>query len=564
MNPKLKSIREMAVVVLGVLGINLSDDDKKNDKNVFSKLSTKEGKLELSQEQRDLVSSAFESMGEDFMEKFESSFIAAQQAIEHADSEEKIRTDAEKNAETKYNDLLEAAKKDFNTKLESITTKMTDDFNQKLKALGDLPTKEKVETIEKEVMENAGKKVYKIEATHMHNDIAMKMLTGMSYPTATTIDTAALKAEFGAIVTQDKDFIMKKLVQPTVSEKYMTTKMSGEIWAASEASVTSVVQQFSNKYTPLGAGKVTPIKIYNRHHKINISFVPSEILGTWVASMYDSGLSPKDMPITKFMIDLVLEKAAEDRELILIGKGEYVELNQLNINTNDPGQATGGSMDGFMTILRKEYENANTKVNFINLGILSDTNVVDKFKDFIKGIKNSIFKGKPTNVFVSEDLYGMYKNRYQELFPATKNIDSNDDKLNFTQKTLAQLPSMAGLTSFFTTTKENFIRLIDKNVGSSNVSLQEVDYEVKIFAEWWEAVGFAVAEMIWAYIDPLWVLDGYAKKNDASKLLVKMLIDAGCTGVNANKLAAYKTAIAAADEITSLTQLQGIVTAANA
>jgi len=123
---------------------------------------------------------------------------------------------------------------------------------------------------------------------------------------------------------------------------------------------------------------------------------------------------------------------------------------------------------------------------------------------------------------------------------------------------------MAGFNHFFTTPKDNFIRLGHKNKAASKIWLQAVDYDVKVFAEWWESVGFAIQEAIFVCIDALQVIDAYAKASDASKLRLYMLSDAGCTGALLAKLDAYKAAIAAQSAIASLAALQSIIDSVNA
>ena len=129
---------------------------------------------------------------------------------------------------------------------------------------------------------------------------------------------------------------------------------------------------------------------------------------------------------------------------------------------------------------------------------------------------------------------------------------------------LQPLPSMATSNHFFCTPQDNFIHLRHKNAGASKVWMQAEDYDVKVFAEWWESVGFAFEEAIFAYIDALQVIDGYAKAESATALKIYMLEDAGVTGALEANLAAYKVAIAAEDGgIATLAALQAIVDAVN-
>lgn len=408
-------------------------------------------------------------------------------------------------------------------------------------------------------------KSYSINQKLYHNKVAAAELGYQPAPYLTdpSISVTDLKTEFGNYYVGSQRDIIRGLYAKTETMNYMTTKMTDEsVWRASHEVITSVVQQFSSKWTPLGSTSFTPIEITMRRHKINVPITPADIIDSWIAFLYDEQLEPKDMPITKYIIEkMIMPQAESDRELKLIGKGEFTALG--TVSTNDAGQATGKGMDGFMTILRKLYEDTDNKVNWVKLGVITASNVIDKMNTFADAIPE-LLGSTPMNTFMSVQMRKLYKRTYQATYPNTKEVDKNDEMIDFSNLTIKALPSMSMLNSFFATTKENFIRLRGKNDGASRMWMQAQDYDVKVFAEWKEAVGFAVQEAITAYIDPLWVLNGYAVKNDASKLQIYMLTDAGATSVDATKLAAYKTAIAAADSITTLTALQTIITTVNA
>jgi len=87
---------------------------------------------------------------------------------------------------------------------------------------------------------------------------------------------------------------------------------------------------------------------------------------------------------------------------------------------------------------------------------------------------------------------------------------------------------------------------------------------VKVFAEWWEAVGFAIQEALYVYIDALSLINEYRAADDATNLTTYMLEDAGCTAVSSAKLAGYKAAVAAATADYTATTLQTMVTTVNA
>lgn len=398
-----------------------------------------------------------------------------------------------------------------------------------------------------------------------HNKLWEAGEKGMMLPMAAdSIDITDLKTEFGVYIKGEKRNIIKKLTAKTETMQYMTTvRTDDSIWRASQSSISHVMQQFVSAWTPLGKATFTPISITQRHHKINVPVTPADVIGSWLGELYDQSLTPMQMPLVKYVLDLIIDKAMEDRELLQVMTGEFVEIPEKPAS-GTTGQDPEKAVDGLLTILRKEYEDADTTVHFVNLeGPITEANVVDKMKLFRRSLPREL-RRKPMDLLISDDLRGLYKDAYQTLFPNTKNEDSNKETLDHSLIRLAPVASLSGLNSFFVTPKDNLILLKGKNEAASVFRMQESDYDVKIFSEHSEAYGFAIKEAIVAYIDPIWVVDGYAKASDASKLLIKMLTDAGAEDVDATKLASYKTAIAAADGIADLAALQTIIDAVNA
>jgi hypothetical protein len=405
---------------------------------------------------------------------------------------------------------------------------------------------------------------FKPDMTLVHNRMWKAQNEGMMVPSAEdTMVIDSIKTEFGKYVAGQKKNIIRKLTAKTETMQYMTTVQTADsIWKAAYASMSHVVQQFAAAWTPLGKATFTPIAIHQRGHKINVPLTPAEVIDTWLGHLYDEGKSPEQMPLVPFIIDMIIEKAFEDREMLQVMTGEYEEITERPAD-GTPGQVTEKSVDGLLTILRKQYEDPDTKVHFVALGEITEANVVDKMKQFRKSLPRELVR-KPMDMLLSDDLRGMYKDAYQTLYPNTKNEDANNERLDHSQIRLAPVASLSGLKSFLVTPKDNLILLRDKNDVASKFRLDTLHYTVFIYSEWREAYGIAVQEATVAYIDPIWVVDYYAKKNDASKLLIRMLTDAGCDDVNAAKLAGYKTAIAAATGVADLAALQTIVDTVNA
>jgi len=346
-------------------------------------------------------------------------------------------------------------------------------------------------------------KKFKINHKLFHNHAAYEYLEhGRALPVAgDTIDVDDLQTEFGAYTQQTKRDIMLSLTQKTKSMEYMTTKMAQDNWKAAHGTITSVVQQFTPKWTPLGTGRFTPLEITNRQHKINVPITPADVLHSWVAFLYDERLEPQQMPIVKYIIEnLIIPKVADDRELKLIGKGDYSALDWSGVSDGDAGQATGSGMDGFCTILEDLKSAGDTDVNWLLDGVtLTSNNIIDQVNDFVDGI-DEVYQGKDMKIFCDLTRYKMYKRAYRDLYGSENYSSEFSDIIDFSNNRLTPLPSMAGKAILFATPKENFIRLRHLNEGTSKIYMQAYNYDVKVFAEYWEAVGFGIKEAIFAYV----------------------------------------------------------------
>lgn len=325
-----------------------------------------------------------------------------------------------------------------------------------------------------------------------------------------TINIDELYSEFGTYLSAQgaKLEILLKLVQKTESQNYMTTKMAITEWRASEGLITSVVQQFVAKWTPLGKSTFKPLTIKNRRHKINLPITPDEINDSWLSYLYDEGVTVDKMPVTRYIIEQLLRPRIEqDIELLMIATGEYTELGE--VSEGDAGQATGKSMDGYVTILTQQKAlGAGSDMNFFTLvdgaTELTKDNIVDQIEAYADWVEETapMYAKVGMNIFIDPNLYKWFKRGYRELYPTSKNEDKNQDKPDFSNLTFVPLAAMRGTGVFFSTPKDNFIRLIHKNQagGATKLYMQVDNYTVKVFGEFWLGVGFALAELVFGYV----------------------------------------------------------------
>ena len=312
---------------------------------------------------------------------------------------------------------------------------------------------------------------------------------------AETISLQDLKTAFGTYIGTNQKDILRLLTQPTVSEKYMTTVASQDlVHRASKAVIDDLVQGFQKTWTPKGKAKFTPNEIPQRRHKIDLSFYPDEIMETWLGFLGDEATDRKAWPITRYIIEqLILPKVLDNRELKLIGTGDYAPP------VDGTAQAVGLSMDGFCTILKDKHTAGNSNINFVALEALTEENIFDQVEHFGKNV-DALYLDLSMNVFLSRKWYAAYHRKRRDLHGMDTNYTGMKDVIEGTNLTLVPLPSMTGENIVFTTPKENFIRLINRNNGASNITVESIDRQIKVFADWYESVGFGIEEAVFASV----------------------------------------------------------------
>lgn len=508
----MKEFGKLKSIVLRQLG---RDDFEKNT----------DGRYILTEKDKEALGSTF---APDFIEKFEQGLDvevalveqekAANATIEQlkADNGAKIVDMEQKvNAATERANKLEAEKKALQETVSVLSASKGDDDPDVIVHNNHQP---------------AGKTAWlgiKPNMKHFHNQMITEAMAGntakfmtasrtdfssTTQPGATgnTINTDELYNEFGTYLsnsTAKLDIIMK-LVPVTESMNYMTPKRAITEWRGSAAVIDSVVQQFVAKWTPLGTSTFTPLTIVNRRHKVNLPITPDDINDSWLSWLYKEEMTVDQMPITRFIIEQLLRPRIDtDIETLMIATGVYETLGP--VSEGQAGQETGKNMDGYVTILRNEYANPATKMNFFDLSTINETsvdedNIVDvmeKYVDWVEAVA-PLYAKKGMNLFIDPVLYKKYKRKYRELYPTSKNEDKNDDAPDFSKITFVPLEAMRNTGVFFATPEMNFIKLehANKAGGETKLFMQVDNYTVKIFAEFWLAVGFMLAELVFAYV----------------------------------------------------------------
>lgn len=465
-------------VVLSVLGISAFAKDK-SGKSVL--LSAQEEEL------KGKYGDKFLEVFKKDLAEFEKDGKAAEEAITD-EVRAQLEADRDKNAK---------ALKEAQEKIKALDAKIAEKDAEIAKLA-------KEETTDAGIKVEGGvdmTKKFKPDMSLAHNKYLDAAFKGAAYSGNSTIETTELQKEFGKYVSSERIELIKGLLGTTESTKYMSTVVTDKVEIrAQQAAIDSVLQQFVPKWTPKGKSKFTPLTIKNYKCKINVPITPSDIMEDILGYLYDENLKPEDMPVVKYILhQLIFPKLDEEREIAL-AIGEFKETTA----TNDGDSATDANdvMDGYVTQLKKFKKAGNDTITWLLDGEkLDDAKLIEQIDKAVDQVA-PLYKRKNMFIHADPELVTRYSKAYRKVYPWLKNEDGEKIKVDFSRFTFAPLEGMRGTGAFFITPKENFKHLRSKDPQNTKIWMQGENYDVKIFAEWWEAVGFWLAEAIFAYLPP--------------------------------------------------------------
>jgi hypothetical protein len=466
-----KSFKQLLAMVLSKFGIDA--------------LPKKDGKSALTDEMKAKLTADY---GEKFVSKFESE-LAEMNEEGDVPNDAEIKTLKDQLADMKAQfEKAEQDKQTLQGKVDTLSIKPEDD--------------------EPEVIPvgNAGKRpAFKPNMAYMHNkviDAYFRGDTSMMYSGSDTINTSELQADFGKYITGIKLDIYKQLTTGLTITRYMTPITTDKTeWRAMQSIITSVLQQFTPKWTPLGNSKFTPLTIKNYFHKVNFPITPSDIIDQYIGYMYNETVTPDQMPIVKFIIDqLLLPKLLEDIETAFV-HAKFVEFNPTEDGETPPADSSLQSMDGVLTIL-KAKKAGSSKITWLADGVtLTRENIVDEMEKSLDNIA-PLYRKKKMLIHADPDLIKLYSRAYRDKYPQTKNEDGEKVRVDFTNFSFVPVEGAIATGAFWLTPKENWIHLLSRNPNEARIFMQLQNYNVKVFMEFRMSTGFAIEEAIFAYLPP--------------------------------------------------------------
>jgi len=262
-------------------------------------------------------------------------------------------------------------------------------------------------------------------------------------------------------------------------------KIRGE-FATVNSVMGHVVQQFTPTWTEMADVQFRGKQMRNYHQKVNFSFTPAEILGSWIEQKYDEGVEEKDKTISKHVMTMLKAKIISDVNILSV-KGKY-----------DATKPTvfGFSMDGLNEIHTKLLANTVNPCFKIPTDAIDDTNILEVVLDIEKGIPED-YKALISELRMSTTNAQNYKLLYEDSYG--KNTNYTDKKGTITrlgERTITAIPGMSNAV-IASTIKGNFVRMIDvvENPGTIT-DVQKQDYKIKVFGEFTLGYDYAVNELV--------------------------------------------------------------------
>ncbi len=348
---------------------------------------------------------------------------------------------------------------------------------------------------------------YKIDMAAAHNaQVAVMFNEGRIFTDADnpTLNVSELNKEFSMVMPpkQRIELVNKEIYLGFPDAQHMTRVQSNTDYIASTALIDSVVQEFTDVWTPKGSAKFTPIRIAYRRHKINVSLKPTEIIKSWLLYLYEQDKTFSQMPITKYIIEQhILPKIQDDLTRKMVGKGKY-EAAPAGQKDGDAGRDAAKAMDGYETQLVEAFKTGKGNMHFYkgaqDLFKLKGQEFLDAFHAYVDGISKYFVGNLP--IHCSEQMITHY-NRQDFAVNGKYTGEKVGNSVRFTSFTLVPLLSMYNSPILFATPKSNFIELVDVNTAQNCIQkVEEHHYDVDILGEFALSVGFKIGEGVFAYV----------------------------------------------------------------
>lgn len=292
---------------------------------------------------------------------------------------------------------------------------------------------------------------------------------------------------------QNKSRLVRALVLPPVTLEKNARRIPTDetVYKAANIITESVVQPYSDDFTPMGRMEIVPNKITLYQMKTDVRIVPNKIEESWLGFLAANNCSPKEWPVVRYIMEEYLKnQIGEDRELKMVYKGVY------NPGAAEP--APENCIDGIHKLLVDGSKDTYPVNVITGIGELAKETVFDQVEAFNAAIPSRYFNEKVTLFMAPEFALEYLRNKREKGYYQIKGDDEIGYRIDFTNHTIFASPAMAGTKHLWASVQDNILWLTKRHQPVKNIQVQVVDRTVKLLLDWWEGLGFACNQMVWA------------------------------------------------------------------
>lgn len=315
---------------------------------------------------------------------------------------------------------------------------------------------------------------------------------------ATEITTDEIIQDFGAYYI-DEGQNKKRLVAAIrkggeTLEKFATPIITNDTkFKLANPVFQSLMRPFKKAFEPSGGITFHPNEIDLRQCKADVEIYPNDFQASWLGFLTgDDSRTMENWPIVRYIAEeYVAKQIEEDREMEVVYKGVY------NANGNQPID----SFDGLHVQLKRGAV-SQYPIHIVNgVGLLDNSvsgNVFAQIEKFDKTIPAQL-KNKKLLIFVAQDFERQFmEDKRSEGFFFISSADQINTNIDFTKHIVVGVPSMNGTGHMFATLQENLLWCQKGSKGSTKIDIQKHDRCLHLLTDWWEGIGFACNQLVWA------------------------------------------------------------------
>lgn len=312
------------------------------------------------------------------------------------------------------------------------------------------------------------------------------------------LTASAIVSSFGQYYIdsgQGQDRLLSLIYQKSFTQDIGIRKTTKDtLYRLGNVEISEVVQGFQKGFTTKGDVTFTPQEIQLRGIKIDQTFTPDDIEESWLGFL--AGLDTaarKEWPVSRYVVEKLMQRKEHDMERKVYYQGSYVAPT-----TNVAGLAIN-SMDGIRKKITDGIGNGVVDLSS-HLSTFTTSNIFEQVELFVTKVLDGReeIAGENFIVCVSPKWKRAYLTDKRNTHGTDVNYQANKVTIDFMENfTLVGLPSMQGYDEIWATPKNNLLHIINRERINPPM-MENVDRQVKVYGDWWEAIGFGINEYVFA------------------------------------------------------------------